>query len=62
MARPDDNERDGRIDELERDVELLRSRLRILEGRLQDRAITISDTKGKTRRVRLGEDDALEVE
>ncbi len=61
MLRVDD-ERDERVQELERELSLLQSRVRLLEGRLQDRAITISDTKGKTRRVRLGVDNGLEVE
>jgi len=52
-------------DTLERlmdDITRLQSRVRILEGRLQDRALIVSDTKGQTRRVRLGPDKSLEVE
>lgn len=56
------DERDDYVDELEREVQLLQSRMRLLEARLQDRGITISDTRGKTRRVRLGTNNALEVE
>jgi ABC-type phosphate transport system auxiliary subunit len=61
-VRPDDSERDDQVAELERRLNRVESRLRLVEARLQDRAVTLSDKKGKTRRLRLGTDDALEVE
>lgn len=50
------------VEQLLNDLRLLSSRVRVLEGRLQDRAITLGNKKGVTRRLRLNDADGLEVE
>jgi hypothetical protein len=61
-VRADADEIEGLIEGLSREIATLKSRVRILEGRLQDRALTLSDKTGKTKRVRLGVANTLEVE
>ena len=53
---------DTRFDDLEAELSRLKARVRNLESRLADNAIVLSEKGGKTRRVRLGKDDSMEVE
>lgn len=62
MLRADDNfDHEDRIADLERELRISLSRQRILEARLQARAVSLGDFRGKIRTLRLGPGNTLEV-